>query len=527
MRSDEKCKKFKQLYLTCNWPEQQDAKSLNAISMNQSKTQNATCCARRSPTSIAESSQKSDVSDSHSETNELPQEGEQSQVMQECSRNNERTPSNLKRLETPVSSKELARSSNHSSGLSKIWKTLKVYFSHLYYEKPPHPYSHRIIPRVLLNGCSSSEEHYGCVEKVISKVRGKKGIDGLKAIGFAYEFIPFQDNSDSAQCKGATRLMHSESRTLITKENRLRYIADGEMYEVVVRLCQEYAQELMQAEGSLRWVSVCEDKQRGNPIRVLVDHDYPIHGHINERNSSKESEKVASTRNLNKRETLVISTGKGKVRAGVFSRQHLLISGIEKATALLMVRDAIRRNMSIAILDPNARGDRYGMAAYEQSMAVLFGPSSCLDSSTESPADTFPIYVLAHSASGAQLARYLQTTGQHIMSRLRSIAFTDSTHSIQWLKNHSQISSFFQSPSTLYCRSSNEDRDYGWERHQCGEIINTEKDEHWRHRFGGVTTIWAGTTDHSLSNYTSHLHIWSHFDKCRNGENRCDSTKRN
>lgn len=79
--------------------------------------------------------------------------------------------------------------------------------------------------------------------------------------------------------------------------------------------------------------------------------------------------------------------------------------------------------MSVAILDPNARGDRRGMATYEQSMQVLFG--SVQDSAKQSfgsKIGTGPIFILAHSNSGAQLTRYLQTDGEHILPRLKSIA---------------------------------------------------------------------------------------------------------
>eukprot|EP00557_Chaetoceros_sp_GSL56_P000219 CAMPEP_0176501888 /NCGR_PEP_ID=MMETSP0200_2-20121128/14439_1 /TAXON_ID=947934 /ORGANISM="Chaetoceros sp., Strain GSL56" /LENGTH=379 /DNA_ID=CAMNT_0017900881 /DNA_START=218 /DNA_END=1357 /DNA_ORIENTATION=- len=353
---------------------------------------------------------------------------------------------------------------------------------------------------------------------------------------------------------GETRLLHVSTDTFITKQNREMYIADGEMYEEVVRMCQEYAQDLMMEEASLHWVSVCEEKEKGNPIRVLVDKNYPLHSRGKGRGEvslSPEAETGATSHDdvchvgedlgadANEgiccdRETLIITTGKGKVRAGIFSRQHLLVSSIEASTALAMVRDAKRRNMSIAILDPNARGDRYGMATYQQSMEVLFGShsesaqmTSSMDtkdiqtSKSVSTTTNGNLYILAHSASGSQLARYLLLTadgGHQFFSRIKSIAFTDSNHSIQWLKTHSHISSFFQSSATLYVRSSIQWRDDGWERHKCGDIVDTSRDENWLHRFGNVPTIWAGTTDHSLTNYTSHSLIWEHFDKCRCGK---------
>merc|ERR1711957_70392 len=47
------------------------------------------------------------------------------------------------------------------------------------------------------------------------------------------------------------RLFHIASNTLITAENRVSFIADGNMYEEVARLCQEHAQDLIQKEGCL------------------------------------------------------------------------------------------------------------------------------------------------------------------------------------------------------------------------------------------------------------------------------------
>lgn len=445
----------------------------------------------------------------------------------------------------------LMRHDSSSSGTwSKILKSIKKFFELTYYEKPVDPHRYRITPRVMLYGCNTNGEHYDHIAKIQQTARGRFGLEGLEACGFTYKLVSYDENAASgaevsyprdaswSHCACDRRLVHTSTGTLITKNNLKTFIADGEMYEAIVRLCQEYAQDLMREEGSLHWVSVCEDVKKGKPIRILVDRSYPIHGKscrgldndsIHEtiqmqRENEQEEISARANRDVDSDieasrdvETLLITTGKGKVRAGIFSRQHLLISGIESSTALPIIRDAKRRNMSVAVLDPNARGDRYGMSTYEQSMKVLFGSASPQNNSTlqrsQSHIGTGPIYILAHSASGSQLTRYLQTEGQHILPRIKSIAFTDSNHSIQWLKNHGQISSFFQSPSTIYIRSSNQMRDDDWEKHKCGEECKT--DDHWKHRFGEIFTVWAGTTDHSLTNFTSQEQIWAHFDKCR------------
>merc|ERR1711915_1115826 len=96
--------------------------------------------------------------------------------------------------------------------------------------------------------------------------------------------------------------------------------------------------------GSLKWVTVCEN---GEPIRVLMDSD-----HVCDSTTASSSNKEVPT--------LLITTGKGKVRAGIFSRRHLMTTGMEASTALSMVKEAKSRGMRVIIVDPNARGERMG-----------------------------------------------------------------------------------------------------------------------------------------------------------------------
>jgi hypothetical protein len=415
------------------------------------------------------------------------------------------------------------------SVLEKIVKALKDWSTKIF-EPPPVAFE-RITPTVMLHGCMTPEDHYATIKRVVQISIEMEGLNGLKECGFHYEFTPCTvhkgvKNSDTLSmcpdCCG-NRLYHTESGTLITQTNRKNFIADGEMYEACTGLCQEYAQELMQREGDLHWVSVCEDEEKGTPIRVLVDKDYPLHVKHFEQKSDVDDAKMSNENENNDptKPTLLIITGKGKVRAGIFSRQHLLVSSIESSTALPMIQDAKKRNMRVAILDPNARGDRNGMSTFEESMRTLFG-REINESDTDDPHHG-PVYILSHSASGSQLTRYLQTEGHHLLRHIKSIAFTDSTHSIQWLKDHHDIASFFQGPASLYIRSSNEDRDYDWQNHRPGDIAST--DEHWQHRFGQIQTVWAGTNDHSLTNWYSHSCIWDHFDRCSNRKDEQNADK--
>lgn len=59
--------------------------------------------------------------------------------------------------------------------------------------------------------------------------------------------------------------------------------------------------------------------------------------------------------------------------------------------------------------------------------------------------------------------RYLLDNPQNssLLSRIRSISFTDSTHSIQWARNHPHIASLIQSSKSLYVKTFNPMRDDG------------------------------------------------------------------
>lgn len=400
-------------------------------------------------------------------------------------------------------------------------------------------------PKKLLHGTYSEEEHYNKINEYVKKAKNGEGSSGLKELGFEYRVVCCEDHNHSnkdeedvslttneeekkseidgmvsgssssetmimkvdgdgdgdgdttrtSEGKGGklcheccTRLFHIETDTAITEDNRLAFIADNEMYEEITKLCQEVAQEQMETEGYLEWITICDDMSKGQPIRALVTRkDAPYLEHNNNRSRS----------------SVLIATGNGKVRAGIFSRQHLLITNIEHSTALPIVREATRRGMSIVLLDPNARGDRHAMHAFEQSLNIL--------ADKDMQTDDNPLYVLAHSAAGAQLVQCLnKKQNKPLLQRIKAIAFTDSTHNIQWTKNNQHLSSLLQSNNCLYFKSSNPHRDDDWDKTIAGGNVDT--DQFWEHRFGKIRTLWAGTHEHSLTNYFARHHIWDHFD---------------
>lgn len=406
--------------------------------------------------------------------------------------------------------------------------------------------------KVLLHGCDSEDEHREYLARLLEQVKDLHGEEGLRVAGFQYRMVhcqkhqsphggttvptndcqeeekksdnpdgetqqditdedvgkqlsarvtvmsglPLADNATTTQCfQCATRLFHIASESLITEKNLQTYVADGEMYEEVTRLCQECAQEAMQREGKLEWVIICNDPAHSKPVRALVHEDHHL---------------VSGSTTADDNPTLLIATGKGKVMAGIFSRRHLLTSGMEASTALPMVSEAAHRNMSVVIFDPNARGDRNGMDTFEKSFEVVLGHLDHTHDGQHTPSNR-ALYIVAHSASGSQLVRYMLDRVHGYLPHLRAIAFTDSTHNIQWTRNNEALHSLLGSQRCVYFRAANKHRDDLWQSRKAGDVVEAEP--YWEHRFGKIRTLWAGTEEHSLMNWFAHAHIWDHFDQ--------------
>jgi hypothetical protein len=298
-----------------------------------------------------------------------------------------------------------------------------------------------------------------------------------------------------------TRLFHVESDAMVTEKNRREFIADGDMYDAVARAAMEFAQSVMIREGQLGWVTIAEAGNNPEPIRALAS-----------------TRIMEDPTRLDTEPTLLIATGKGKVRAGIFSRQHLLLSGLECSTAASVVREARKRRMNVLILDPNVHGERQGMITFEKSMGHLFRRWEESEGGSDSPHPGKPplprggLYVLSHSQSGAQFARYLLEKSEYYLPHVRAVAFTDSTHNLQWAKSKEDLRHFLESDKCVYfkcAKDSNEDTLKALP--SIGEVVDT--DDAWKRRFGNIKTLCAGTSEHSLTNWFVERHIWSHFDQ--------------
>lgn len=363
------------------------------------------------------------------------------------------------------------------------------------------------------------ERHDGCDK--IQIAFDHRARHALRSLGFEFRV----NLCENCKCDGigrsnkcldcVTRLYHVPSNTAIIKENRSTFIADGKMYDCIADLCQAAAQEIMAETCNLVWVTVC-DGRGGGLSAQHKGHHAQAKTRSNPMGQVKNPIRALVGRNPNgvsarcPQDAFLVATGKGKVRAGIFSRHHLLTTGLEPSTALPLLYEAQNRGMNCVVIDPNARGDGVGMDTFEVSIRGLFEQRSMtkernedrnnteeLETRAAIPADDIDgsIYVLAHSAAGGQLVRYLlaQQDGESLLSRIRCITFTDSTHSIQWLKKHPHVSSLIESSTALYLRSANPMRDDNWENASPGD--ECPGDHFWSHRFGKIKTLWAGKSD--------------------------------
>eukprot|EP00548_Thalassiothrix_antarctica_P010979 CAMPEP_0194159690 /NCGR_PEP_ID=MMETSP0152-20130528/77978_1 /TAXON_ID=1049557 /ORGANISM="Thalassiothrix antarctica, Strain L6-D1" /LENGTH=329 /DNA_ID=CAMNT_0038869299 /DNA_START=723 /DNA_END=1709 /DNA_ORIENTATION=- len=319
------------------------------------------------------------------------------------------------------------------------------------------------------------------------------------------------------------------------------------MYDEVARLCMEYAQDCMIQEGNLEWQTLCPTRQ----IKALVS-----------KSNNNDNDDTATTKS-----TLLIITGKGKVGAGIFSRRLLLTVGLEPASAISFVREAKQRDINrVIILDPNSMSSNNNkmivnaMDVVETSLQKLVFDDINKNNNQ--------LYVLAHSMAGSQLVRFLleeakntttttigditknttttnnnqrrsiinkskcnttttttnatavannsnqiedTTNSSYHLNCIQAIAFTDSNHNLQWCKNYRSLIDFFVGPKCLYIKSQTVHDNV---QRAAGETMDNKGHtyEYWKHRFGMIRTIYAGTKEHSLTNHTARHHIWQHFD---------------
>jgi hypothetical protein len=122
------------------------------------------------------------------------------------------------------------------------------------------------------------------------------------------------------------------------------------------------------------------------------------------------------------------------------------------------------------------------------------------------------LFVLSHSQSGAQFARYLLDKSKHYVPHIRAVAFTDSTHNIQWARQDKDLHELLESEKSVYFKVSKEGSEISslTPLDSLGRELDT--DDKWQDRFGRISTRCAGTAEHSLTNWFARNQIWDHFD---------------
>ena len=147
-----------------------------------------------------------------------------------------------------------------------------------------------------------------------------------------------------------------EDAIMITPTNRQQFIANGAMYDAIATCSQQVVHDKMCTAFDLQWVTVCDEQQQH--IRALVDKDHTmlleedenrwvvqelLMNNDNEEKKDddddedededssamiKSTSKIKPPTSTNRtKATLLIATGRGKVRAGIFSRHHRKLVG--------------------------------------------------------------------------------------------------------------------------------------------------------------------------------------------------------
>jgi hypothetical protein len=193
-----------------------------------------------------------------------------------------------------------------------------------------------------------------------------------------------------------TRLTHIQSGTTLTPGNFRTYVSQGVMYDEVGRLASEHIQGIFEAEFDL--VRVAGTTGGGTQVGSVDGCWVP-------------RLPLSSFAGL-----LVVVPGKGKVQAGIWGRELCMSHSIEEGSALLHLREARARGWGVVLLNPNAKQDRstfvqtkLGYLSFDlQWREVVVAPllsAAAPSPSSPTPQPHPPIFVLAHSQAGAQVAK--------------------------------------------------------------------------------------------------------------------------
>lgn len=315
-------------------------------------------------------------------------------------------------------------------------------------------------------------------------------ITDLRQLGFEYRLVPHTAKhtigESTAHSNCWTRLFHIESNTMIDSKNRSsKFIPDGPFFEKVAQVAQQVAiHEYLIPQFDLKSI-ILEENSASEKLSALLCSRYNDPSGSNSNKATK---------------TFIFITGKGLSRAGIISVKELIESGIERGSVYYFLLKARQRQWNTIFVDPNALGTSFGMKAVEKSLDVLLSSHSG------------PLYILAHSAAGGYLVRYLLDKHD---PKINGIVFTDSTHRIAWARRNRNLEAFLQSPRCLYIRNNALGNPFALENANSdrlpGELAITN--EWWEQRFGTIRTVWGGTVDHSALCWKARDVIWNFFDE--------------
>ncbi|CAJ1931085.1 unnamed protein product [Cylindrotheca closterium] len=326
------------------------------------------------------------------------------------------------------------------------------------------------------------------------------------------------DVSSSNEFDFTTRLYHTKSNDMITKDNFRKFRLHGKLFDDVTDCCQEIVQQGLQDVYRYDVVTIPVSSQSSvsggdatPPIQAFVSPD------LAERLSIDEDVEPRKASTKEEKPVLLIICGKGQSRAGVLSTKQLVLSGLESGSAVYHILQAEEQQMSVIILDPNAWGERRGMDVVNHSLTYFFGETTTDTKegtriSASARLSKCPLYIIAHSAAGGYLTRYLSqgVARETLLRQINRVAFTDSTHNLQWYNKDQRLWVYLQSSKCLYIRNNSAPRPFG--NHHAKKAGEKHEGDHWwHHRFGNIPTVWAGTPEHSLMCWTARHVIWDFF----------------
>ena len=290
-----------------------------------------------------------------------------------------------------------------------------------------------------------------------------------------------------------TYVVRAASGERLAAEERL------ENYEDVANAVQQLAQVRMMDVCNLQWQHF---SRPSSVLRTMSEYQ------------ETPDKVLASTDFLtNQTGLLVLITGTGAVRAGIWGRQLCVADTFEHGSAVEIARWAIlQRKYGVLAMDPNdpifsSAGDNTeGGGGVEHCLTVwkyVLGRAKAAN-----------IFVIAHSFGGACFVDCLAASCVSSASpkegrvdpRLRSVAFTDSVHFVEG-------ECLQTGPGKLTESALDWLKNCGRQWLTGAEPLDTVEYEY--NEACGCKCLSAGVEDHSSVNYAADLSIRQWFDECR------------